>query len=154
MLVSLSATDEELLAIVRFIEIYIPRQFIEQGVEEDDDEMSQLSLTYRYEPTPGREALGEGNRWCNGVGQLAAFRSFDLSCASCVALTDSEASVVLDHCYAWQTHLDLAHQLPVVTCMAPMCLVIPAKAGIQGSRLRRSRGSTGYPPPRDDGAAR
>ena len=82
----------------RFFEINITRQFIEQGAEEDDDEMSQLSLTYRFEPTREREALGEGNRWCSGVEELAAFRSFVLSCASCVALADCQASAVaLDH---------------------------------------------------------
>lgn len=84
----------------RFFEIGITRQFIEQGIDEDDDVMSQLSLTYRFEPTPAREALGDGNRWCNGVEELPAFRSFVLSCAPFVALADtSPLAVVLDHGY-------------------------------------------------------
>jgi hypothetical protein len=62
----------------RHFELSITRQFIEQELL-DDDAISQLSLTYKFEPTPERAALGEGNRWCHDLTELASFEAFALS---------------------------------------------------------------------------
>ena len=78
----------------RFFEVNLTRQFIEQGADEDDDAMSQLGLTYRFEPTPGREALGEGNRWCQGPEELASFRAFVSSSPPCAALAGAAPAAV------------------------------------------------------------
>jgi hypothetical protein len=44
----------------RHFELNITRQFIEQGLE-DDDAISQLSLTYRFTPNPELDALADSN---------------------------------------------------------------------------------------------
>ncbi len=46
-----------------FFDLDITRQFIHDAVAEDDN-IWQLSLTFRYAPTDGLRALGSGNRWC------------------------------------------------------------------------------------------
>ena len=78
----------------RHFEIGITRQFIEQDAGEDDDAISQLSLTYRFEPTPERVTLGDGNRWCHGPAETASFRASVLSSPPCVACGDMAATVV------------------------------------------------------------
>lgn len=49
----------------KFFEMNITRQFSE-CVLEDDNAISQLSLTFKYEPTAALEAIGAGNAWSDG----------------------------------------------------------------------------------------
>jgi hypothetical protein len=68
----------------RHFELNITRQFIVQGLE-DDDAISQLSLTYRFTPNPELDALADGNRWCHGLSELPSFNAFVLSSPACVS---------------------------------------------------------------------
>lgn len=83
----------------RRFELNLTRQFIEQELE-GDDAISQLSLTYKFDATPERDALGEGNRWCHDLAELAAFRVFVLASPPYATLADSPpVSVEVDHSY-------------------------------------------------------
>jgi hypothetical protein len=80
----------------RYFEINITRQFIESGLE-DDDAISQLSLTYKYKPSQELDFLGVGNRWEDGPGN---FRQFIFGSASFNALADAAPDhVEIDHSY-------------------------------------------------------
>ncbi|MEI9999975.1 MAG: hypothetical protein WDO13_12870 [Verrucomicrobiota bacterium] len=59
-------------------ELELTRQFIEGDDDgaPDEDVTSQLSLTFHYAATPALEALKAGNRWCEGVDDLAGFEAF------------------------------------------------------------------------------
>lgn len=52
----------------------IIRHFIESGTE-DEDGMSQLSLTCFFQPTPGLIALKSGEEWCHSPDGLIAFKN-------------------------------------------------------------------------------
>ncbi len=52
-------------------EIDITRQLIRDGAEDDD--IWQLHLTYRFEPSDTLRALGSGNEWCWRPTYLADF---------------------------------------------------------------------------------
>lgn len=55
-------------------EIDIVRQLIaEPG---DDDDIWQLHLTFRCEPTEALEGLGKGSRWCHSPHDLPDFLAF------------------------------------------------------------------------------
>lgn len=78
-------------------EIGLVRQFIGQG-EEDDDAMSQLSLTYRFEAEPSLLALGAGDRWCEGPTQADALRAFIHGSPAFQAVaTRKSLAVLLEH---------------------------------------------------------
>ena len=57
----------------RNFEIDITRQFIEAALE-DDDAISQLHLTFKFQPDPDLEVL-KGNLWCPARSSIAAFRA-------------------------------------------------------------------------------
>jgi hypothetical protein len=59
-------------------QVGITRQFIETG-KNDDDAISQLTLTYKFEPTAELRRLGAGNRWCDGPTEFDLVRAFALS---------------------------------------------------------------------------
>jgi hypothetical protein len=82
----------------RNFELNITRQFVEDD-EQDDDAISQLSLTFRFEPTAERDALGDGNRWCDGPTEFDIVREFAMSSPSLLAVADERAVVVLSHSY-------------------------------------------------------
>lgn len=82
----------------RRFELNITRQFIEDA-KRDDDAISQLSLTFRFEPTEEREALGDGNRWCDGPTEFDIVREFAMSSPSLLAVADDQAEVELSHSY-------------------------------------------------------
>ncbi|WP_349744050.1 hypothetical protein [Roseateles cavernae] len=83
----------------RHFSLNITRQFIEDGIQ-DDDATSQLSLNFRFEPTAELEALGEGNRWCDGPTELSILKEFALSSASFLTVADRiGATVELAHSY-------------------------------------------------------
>jgi hypothetical protein len=83
----------------RHFELNITRQFIEQELQ-DDDAISQLSLTYQFEPTLEREALKDGNRWCHELTELASFEAFVLSSpAFSAAMNAPPVCVEIIHSY-------------------------------------------------------
>jgi hypothetical protein len=83
----------------RHFSLNITRQFIEDSLE-DDDAISQLSLTFSFEPAVALEALGAGNRWCDGPTEFSIVRKFVLSSAAFVAVADrTDAAVELAHSY-------------------------------------------------------
>lgn len=57
-----------------YFEFDITRQFIVDD-EEDDDAISQLHCTARYEPSVLLRAVGRGDRWCKSRDGLAEFKS-------------------------------------------------------------------------------
>lgn len=77
-------------------ELDITRQFIEAALD-DDDAISQLSLTYKFQPTKNLDALGIGNCW---EDQTAAFPEFILRSPSFMAVADATPDQVeLNHTY-------------------------------------------------------
>ena len=74
-------------------ELNITRQFIEQEFE-DDDAISQLSLTFKFKPTPALQGLGSGNRWCDGLTEVEKDRAFVFSSAAFCAVADNKALAV------------------------------------------------------------
>lgn len=80
-------------------ELNITRQFIEQDLQ-DDDAISQLSLTYRFAPTPERVLLGQGNRWLSSRDEWASFQEFVLSSPPFIVLASTPpVAVELTHSY-------------------------------------------------------
>ena len=63
----------------RYFEIDLTRQFVSAGDDPDDDTMSQLHLTFSYDPTPVFNDLKSGNHWCEAPSGVAEFSSFILS---------------------------------------------------------------------------
>jgi hypothetical protein len=55
-------------------EFDITRQLI-LGIGEDED-IFQLSLTFKFMPTVALRQLGAGNRWCHALEEIEEFRSF------------------------------------------------------------------------------
>lgn len=82
----------------RRFELNITRQFIEDD-EQDDDAISQLSLTFRFEPTAERDALSAGDRWCEGSAELEDFSAYAMSSAAFLAVADLRAEVEIHHSY-------------------------------------------------------
>lgn len=59
-------------------QVEFTRQFIEPG-DEDEEGMSQLSLTLRYSPTDALHELGSGDHWCESPAEAEAFQEFVLA---------------------------------------------------------------------------
>jgi hypothetical protein len=77
-------------------ELNITRQFVEAELE-DDDAISQLSLTYKYRPSTELGALGASNCWEDDPPD---FRQFILGSASFMAVADAKPDQVeLIHSY-------------------------------------------------------
>jgi hypothetical protein len=55
-------------------ELNITRQLM--AVSGDDEEIRQLSLTFKFEPTDSLRKAGSGNRWCSTPSDLKSFRTF------------------------------------------------------------------------------
>ncbi len=60
----------------RFFNLNLTRQFIQSAEDPDDESMSQLKLTFFYEPQIPLEQLVSGNRWCGNCEELAEFKIF------------------------------------------------------------------------------
>jgi hypothetical protein len=79
-------------------ELDITRQFI--PLEEGAGEISQLSLTFRFEPDSDLDELGKGNAWCHHPNELPEFdrdlRSSDAYLAVC-ARTDGEVELAQEN---------------------------------------------------------
>jgi hypothetical protein len=77
-------------------EFDITRQFIEEpGADED---IWQLSLTFRFAPEESLRALGSGNRWCHSPQELEPFVTFIRSTAAYTLVVEKRlVSVSLDY---------------------------------------------------------
>ena len=56
----------------RYFQCNITRQFIQADLE-DDDAISQLSLTFYFPPSDFHDSLGDGNHWCANLDDLTEF---------------------------------------------------------------------------------
>jgi hypothetical protein len=72
-------------------ELDITRQLITGG---EDDDIFQLSLTFRFRPTDALRQLGAGNRWCYSPDELEDFRGFIHGSAPFLAVEREAAAVV------------------------------------------------------------
>jgi hypothetical protein len=80
----------------KYFELNITRQFIEAELE-DDDAISQLSLTYKYKPSKELELLGASNCWEDGPTE---FRQFILASTSFTTVADAKPDQIeLSHSY-------------------------------------------------------
>lgn len=80
----------------KHFELNITRQFIEENLE-DDDAISQLSLTYQYETSVDLDGLGASNCWDDAP---ADFRQFILTSAAFLNVADTRPEqVTLIHSY-------------------------------------------------------
>src|SRR5262245_4806221 len=77
-------------------ELDMTRQFL-VGPGEDED-IWQLSLTYRFEPSEALRTLGAGNRWCHKLAELPEFDAYVEASPSYTKLArDPFASAELDY---------------------------------------------------------
>lgn len=81
----------------KYFELNITRQFIESELE-DDDAISQLSLTFKYEPTAALLALEPGNCWSDERFDAPTFQDFVLASKVFGCVSGLKAK-----------HIDLAH---------------------------------------------
>jgi hypothetical protein len=58
----------------------ITRQFMD--VAGEDEDIRQLSLTFKFKPSESLRKLKAGNRWCHSPEETAEFRSFIASSAA------------------------------------------------------------------------
>lgn len=80
----------------KHFELNITRQFIEAELE-DDDAISQLSLTYKYKPSAELENLGASNCWDDTPSE---FRQFILTSVSFMTVADAPPNQIeLIHSY-------------------------------------------------------
>ena len=70
-----------------YFELDLTRQFIEP-YEDEEVHISQLHLTFKYEPTPHMHALGASSHWCQSQHELPGFRSLVAESAPYVVLAD------------------------------------------------------------------
>jgi hypothetical protein len=71
-------------------ELHLTRQFIEDA-KQDDDAISQLSVTFKFKPTTELRALGASNLWCHSTTELQSFREFVEKSGPFLATADSTA---------------------------------------------------------------
>lgn len=58
-------------------ELDLTRQLIWPSSEEDDeDEIWQLSLTFKFQPPDELRALGSGDRWCEDLSEIEEFEKY------------------------------------------------------------------------------
>jgi hypothetical protein len=68
------------------------------GPSGEDDEISQLSLTFVFTPDAQLRSLGQGNRWCSSVDEVEAFRRFVASSAPYRAVSErTDGNLELDY---------------------------------------------------------
>ena len=71
-----------------FFDFNITRQFISEAG--DDDDIRQLRLTFKYEPTTDMRKAKDGNHWCKLPKDAAAFRKFVDSSQAMKAIAEAE----------------------------------------------------------------
>jgi hypothetical protein len=62
--------------------------------DDEDAEVRQLRLTFRFEPTSALRALAQGNRWCQSPQRLDEFRAFVLGTPAFAAVGRCRADEV------------------------------------------------------------
>ena len=77
-------------------ELDLTRQFVEED-KEGDDAISQLHLTFRFPPSTELRATGSGNRGCDTVNGVAAFKKFVFERPEFIALADEDPPNVSLH---------------------------------------------------------
>jgi hypothetical protein len=77
----------------RNYELDITRQFVEAELE-DDDAITQLSLTFRFPPSETLDAMGNGNRWFEGAQAADIAREQAFANAAFLAVADLQAASV------------------------------------------------------------
>jgi hypothetical protein len=58
-----------------FFQLDITRQLCLDS-SSDDEDIWQLGITFKFNPTPPLRALGKGNRWCHDLDELEEFERF------------------------------------------------------------------------------
>ena len=72
-------------------ELDITRQLITGG---EDDDIFQLALTFRFQPTDPLRQSGAGNHWCHSPADLEDFRAFIFGSAPFLAVGREESAGV------------------------------------------------------------
>ena len=75
-----------------FFELNVTRRFID-GAGEDED-IRQLLLTFKYEPTASLRRVKDGNCWCKSPNDLKNFRSFIDSSEALRAVAETDPAQV------------------------------------------------------------
>jgi hypothetical protein len=70
-------------------ELNITRQFVEEE-EQDDEAISELSLTFRFESTAELEEIKPGNLWCEGLQASSVIREFAENQQAFIIVADQE----------------------------------------------------------------
>jgi hypothetical protein len=73
-------------------EFNITRQFMDAAGE--DEEIRQLSLTFKFKPSDSLRKLADGNRWCHVPDEIREFRSFIESSAAYKAVAKAKPAAV------------------------------------------------------------
>ena len=78
-----------------FFEVNITRQLMDGALEDED--IRQLSLTFRFKPDSKLRKLVNGNKWCTSPDEVAAFRTFIHSSQALKAVAKMKpAAITLD----------------------------------------------------------
>lgn len=80
----------------RHFELDIIRQFI-IGEDAEDEDIWQLNFTFYFVPTKELNDLGNGNRWCESIGEVVSFQEFINSSVPLQAVGDRrDGEIVID----------------------------------------------------------
>jgi hypothetical protein len=52
----------------------------------EDEDVFQLSLTFRFQPTAALRQFGSGDRWCQSLDEIEGLRAFVYSSAPFIAV--------------------------------------------------------------------
>jgi hypothetical protein len=77
----------------QFFNLDITRQLIIDGVAEDDN-IWQLSLTFKFTPTDALRDLGSRNQWCANLDQLEEFEEYIRDSTAFQAVAHHQADIV------------------------------------------------------------
>jgi hypothetical protein len=69
----------------------ITRQFVDSSKEEDEDAMSQLSLTFYFQPIPKLNEMKASNQWCSAPEELDDFMTFIIASEAFQQVASSQA---------------------------------------------------------------
>ena len=70
----------------------ITRQFMDAAGEDED--IRQLSLTFKFKPSDSLRKLANGNRWCHSPDEISQFQSFVESSAAYKAVAKAKPAEV------------------------------------------------------------
>ena len=92
-------------------ELDITRQFADMSLESDQEgddsgndgyrqpELSQLHLTFKFQPSPQTDALGAGNQWCVDPAHRQTLSDWALATPAMTLLADQHADAIV--CEHW-----------------------------------------------------